>query len=163
MTTRVARDFVQRSVLAWMCGLATAAAAVATPTLADCGTAGSQARLQVKVSGLANSKGNVTITLYPDDPDQFLAKRGKIARQRVPAATPLTEACFALPSAGGYAVAVYHDANGDHDFNRRLTGLPAEGYGFSNNPVTRLGLPSLKDVRFTAVNGDNPVYIKLTY
>ena len=163
MTTRVARDLARRSVMAWMFCTATAAAAVATPTLADCGTGASQARLQVKVSGLANTKGNVTITIYPDDPDQFLAKRGKIARQRVPATAPLTEACFALPSAGGYAVAVYHDANGDHDFNRRLTGLPAEGYGFSNNPVTRLGLPSLKEVRFAATTGDNPVYIKLTY
>ena len=34
-------------------------------------------------------------------------------------------------------MAIYHDANGDHDFNRSLVGLPTEGFGFSNNPETK--------------------------
>lgn len=160
MTTRVARDFAQRSVLGLLLW-AVASVAAATPKLANCETAA--VKLQVHITGLANAKGNLTITLYPDDPDAFLAKRGKIARQRVPAVMPLTQTCFALPATGRYAVAVYHDANGDHDFNRKLTGLPAEGYGFSNNPVTRFGLPALKDVLLPTVAGDNSVYIKLSY
>ena len=128
-----------------------------------CDGSAAQARLVVRVTGVANTKGNLTITVYPDDADRFLAKGGKLLRARVPVVVPLTESCFALPAAGSYAIAVYHDANGDHDFNRTFVGMPAEGYGFSNNPVTKLGLPGFKEVRFAAKAGDNPVYIKLTY
>ncbi len=136
--------------------------ALAATSKADCATTTAGSQLLVRVTGIVSNKGNVTITVYPDDSGRFLAKGGKLARQRVPVVLPMTEACFALP-AGSYAVAVYHDANGDHDFNRTFVGMPAEGYGFSNNPVTKLGLPGFKEVRFAAKAGENPVYIKLSY
>ncbi len=137
-------------------------AALAAPAPA-CDTSSTQVRLQVRVLGVAKPKGNVTITVYPDSSERFLSKGGKLARQRVPAAAPLTSACFALPAAGSYAIAVYHDANGDHDFNRSFVGMPDEGFGFSRNPKTKLGLPGLSEVRFAAAVGDNPVEIRLSY
>lgn len=153
---RVTRGVLWCSVLALLLPAWAQAAAA-------CDGSATQARLMVRVTGVANAKGNLTITVYPDDADRFLAKGGKLLRARVPVVVPLTESCFALPAVGSYAIAVYHDANGDHDFNRTFVGMPAEGYGFSNNPVTKLGLPAFKEVRFAAKAGDNPVYIKLTY
>ena len=151
----------------WRSGLALVLTAMALPAWAQgaavCDGSATQARLMVRITGIESQKGNLTITVYPDDADRFLAKGGKLSRQRVPVAMPLTATCFTLPSAGSYAVAVYHDANDDHDFNRTFVGMPDEGYGFSNNPVTKLGLPGFKEVRFAAKAGDNPVYIKLTY
>ena len=123
-----------------------------------------QLRLRVSVEGVKSAKGNVTVTVYADDERQFLAKGGKSARQRVPAKTPRTEACFQLPVAAHYAVAVYHDANNDRDFNRNLLGLPAEGYGFSRDPESLIGLPKLEQVRFPTLSGaDTPVTIRLKY
>lgn len=120
-------------------------------------------RLTVQVSGLRAAVGEVAITLYPDDKRRFLAPKGKLLRIRAPAKTPTTTACFFLPSPGFYAVAVYHDSNGDHDLNRTLTGLPAEGFGFSNDPSTKVGLPSFKAVRFQAGAGESAIRIKLRY
>ena len=140
-----------------------AASPVHAAEAATCAATATGPRLMVRITGALSTKGNLTITVYPDDADRFLAKGGKLLRARVPVGMPLTEACFAVPSAGSYAIAVYHDANDDHDFNRTFVGMPAEGYGFSNNPVTKLGLPNFKDVRFAATAGDNPVYIKLSY
>lgn len=122
-----------------------------------------QLRLQVAVQGVKNNKGNITVTVYADDARQFLAKGGKLARQRVPAKAPLTEACFQLPAAPYYAIAVYHDANGDHDLNRNLIGLPTEGGGFSNNPESLIGLPSLDEVRFATQPTVTQVNIRLRY
>ena len=122
-----------------------------------------QLRLQVAIQGVKNAKGNITITVYPDDPRQFLAKGGKLARQRVPAVAPLTQACFQLPAAAHYAIAVYHDADNDHDLDRNLFGLPSEGGGFSNNPQSLIGLPSLDEVRFATQAGDTRVTIRLKY
>jgi uncharacterized protein (DUF2141 family) len=128
-----------------------------------CTLSAKEVRLNVQISDMASAEGNVTITIYPDDANQFLAKKGKIARQRVPTVMPVTTACFAVPAPGLYAIAVYHDANDDHDFNRSFIGMPKEGFGFSRNPKTALGLPDFSEVRFEAHAGNNPVEIKLNY
>ncbi len=162
MDTRVTRGFSQCSaaaLLAWLCAqpLWAAPAPSCNPAAAH------QVRLNVKVTGVDEARGNVTITVYPDQSDRFLAKGGKLARQRVKAAAPTTTACFVLPAAGWYAVAIYHDADDNHDFKRSLVGLPREGYGFSRNPKSLIGLPSLAEVRFEAKDSDNLQTVQLSY
>lgn len=163
MDARVTRGIWRRSVL--MLGLLSGAMPVvhAAEPAPTCAVTNAERHLSVRVTGMRSDKGNLTVTVYPDDADRFLSRGGKLLRLRVSIVLPMTEACFVLPAAGNYAVAVYHDANDDHDFNRNFVGLPAEGYGFSNNPVTKLGLPTFKEVRFDTQPGNNPIYIKLTY
>lgn len=137
----------------------------AGPALADQGCAGTRAptstKLTVQVTGVSPATGEVAITIYPDDKRRFLAKGGKLARQRVRAAGTV-RACFWVPQ-GSYAVAVYHDRDGDRDFDRTLVGLPAEGFGFSNDPETKTGLPSLSAVRFRLGAGERLVPIRMKY
>jgi uncharacterized protein (DUF2141 family) len=102
-------------------------------------------------------------TVYPDDSKRFLAPRGKLLRVRTPTKAPVSTACFFLPKPGYYAVAVYHDENGDHKFNRTLVGLPAEGFGFSNDPSTATGLPAFKSVRFQVGADETEIHLKLRY
>ncbi len=137
----------------------------AGPALADQGCAGtrtpSSSKLMVQVAGVRPATGEVAITVYPDDKRRFLAKGGKWARQRVRAAATV-RACFWAPQ-GSYAVAVYHDRDGDRDFDRTIVGLPAEGFGFSNDPDTRTGLPPLSAVRFRVGPGERLVPIQMKY
>ena len=129
----------------------------------DCAGAPGSTMLNVHVEGVRAAKGDVTVTVYPDDAKRFLAPKSKLARERPTAKAPETTACFTLPGPGYYAVAVYHDANGDNDFNRTLIGLPAEGFGFTNDPSTVTGLPSFKSVRFQVGPGETQLPIKLRY
>lgn len=137
----------------------------AGPALADQGCAGlrapSSSKLNVLIAGVRPPKGEVAITVYPDDRRRFLAKGGKLARQRVRAAASV-RTCFWLPP-GAYAVAIYHDQDGDRDFDRTLVGLPAEGFGFSNDPDTKTGLPSLAAVRFRLGAGERQIAIQMKY
>ena len=119
-------------------------------------------KLVVQVTGAQPVKGEVAVTIYPDNSRKFLTSKGKMGRQRVRAAEPST-ACFWLPAPGHYAVAVYHDANADRDFNRNLIGLPTEGFGFSNDAPTAVGLPSFSAVRFKADAGETTIKVKLRY
>lgn len=139
--------------------LASGAAAAAPACKGDAG----EVRLEIRVAGVRAAKGNVTITVYPDDPARFLAPHGKAARLRVPARAPETRACLPVPAAGGYAIAVYHDEDADRKFGRSMIGMPTEGYGFSNDAETALGPPSFASARFTARAGDNPLLIHLKY
>lgn len=136
----------------------------AAPALAEDGCEGKgDTKISVQVTGMANTRGQITVTLYPDDARRFLAPRGKLLRQRVPAKAPMTLACFLVPQPGIYAVVVYHDENGDNDFNRNAIGMPTEAFGFSNNAPTKFGLPSFDSVRFRANPGETRLGVKLRY
>ena len=74
----------------------------------------------------------------------------------VSAAAPLTAV------AGGYPIAIYHDANGDHDFNRTLF-VPREGYGISNDVSASFGRPSFEKARVVVDRGNALVRIRMRY
>jgi uncharacterized protein (DUF2141 family) len=117
----------------------------------------------VTVTGARRVAGNITFTLYGSDPSAFLAHHGKIALTRVMLSSSEAVACFVLSAPGLYAVAVYHDQNNNHRFDRTLIGMPAEGYGFSNNAPIFFAPPSFKSAAFAAGPGDNRIAIKLRY
>jgi uncharacterized protein (DUF2141 family) len=137
--------------------------ATAAPARAAEDCAASEAKLDVTVEGLRSQKGLITYTLYPDDKKRFLAKGGSLERIRVDARAPATETCVPLPGPGTYLLAVYHDEDGNRKLNRSLIGLPREGFGFSNNATSSIGLPSFDAVRFIAKAGVTALKIKLRY
>lgn len=118
-------------------------------------------RLVVEAVDLRDARGEVAFTVYPDSRSRFLAKGGKLLRARVPARAPVTRACFNLPP-GSYAVAQYHDENADHDFNRTLI-APKEGFGFSNDAPTSIGLPSLAAARFVLPAAGRTLRMRMRY
>jgi uncharacterized protein (DUF2141 family) len=119
--------------------------------------------LYVDVRGLRNSKGLVAVTLYPDDKKRFLAKHQSIYVGRVDAHAPNTRVCMHLPSTGIYAIAVYHDEDGDRHLNRSFIGAPQEGFGFSNNPKTFMSLPAFSAVRLNVSKASSETSITLRY
>lgn len=142
--------------------LAGALVASAAPALAEgcVGTPGAgAAKLIVEATEMHNAVGEVAFTIYPDDKSRFLAKGAKLARARVPASQP--RACFWLKP-GYYAIAQYHDENGDHSFNRTLW-APKEGFGFSNDAPTSIGLPSFASARAPLPAGGTTIRMKMRY
>jgi uncharacterized protein (DUF2141 family) len=123
----------------------------------------SAVRLYVTVDGVRSSQGLIAVTLYADDSRRFLARRGSFYVGRVPARAGTTRVCIHLPGPGTYALAVYHDADGNRSFNRSGIGLPAEGYGFSNNAPAIFGLPSFRRVRIAVPRTDMGTTIRLRY
>jgi uncharacterized protein (DUF2141 family) len=120
------------------------------------------ARLVIRVLGVQSSAGEVAVTVYPDQRRRFLSAGGKLARVRTAAQAPTTSACFWLPP-GAYAVAVYHDANGNQDYDRSRLGRPLEGFAFSNDPPTRFGLPSFEATRFALPPAGAALEVRMRY
>ena len=143
-------------------GLASLAAGAAAAAAECAGKAGGPT-LEVEVVGLRAAKGQVAVTVYPDQARRFLAPGGKLLRVRETVTLPATRACFHLPQAGHYAIAVYHDANSDQDFNRTIVGLPAEGFGFSNDVPTPTALPPFQAVRFRVASTGGSLRIRMRY
>jgi uncharacterized protein (DUF2141 family) len=139
--------------------------AAASPAAADPGCTGrpSDTRLYVRVEGVRSSAGLMAVTLYANNPRKFLAKRGSLYVGRSPARQGVTETCIFVPQPGLYAVAVYHDADGNRKLNRNFIGYPTEGFGFSNNPNTFLGIPSFNSVRFAVRGSGQKISLRLRY
>lgn len=148
-----------RAVVACMIGGWAAVPAVAAPCPAA--VAPGLVRVTIEATGVRSADGEVAFTVYPDIKSRFLAKGAKLARIRTPAVAGTTTACFAL-APGFYPIALYHDANGDRDFNRTLFAVK-EGYGFSNDAPTTFGLPAFEKVRVKVGPGPTTIRIRMRY
>lgn len=95
------------------------------------------------------SGGILSVELY-DDPKHFLKKKGRKRRIRVPATEGQHTICFNHEEPGTYAVAAYHDKDGNRKINRRWNLMPAEPFGLSNNPEQHFGFPKFNDSAFFA-------------
>lgn len=123
----------------------------------------SDVRLFVTVSNVRAAKGLIAVTLYADDRHRFLAHHGSLYVGRVPAVAPTTRVCIHVPATGVYGLAVYHDEDGNRKFKRSFIGLPAEGYGFSNNASTIFGIPSFSAVRLAVPRSGMETSVRLKY
>lgn len=139
-----------------------AAPAAAQPAPADCtGRQETGTWINLEVENVRSSSGTITITAYPDNSKTFLKKDGEVSVGRVQAQQGTTKGCIFVPGTGVYALALYHDENANRKFDRNP--LPKEGYGFSNNPSTFLGLPAFKSVRTSIPAAGTNVQVRMKY
>lgn len=119
--------------------------------------------LSVAIAGLKDPQGDVHFSLFssaegfPGSGEQAIAKGSTSASKTPPSFT------FENLQPGQYAVAVFHDANGDGILNRGLMGIPREGFGFSNNPKILMGAPSFKRAAIAVESGNLEICIQLKY
>lgn len=126
-------------------------------------TADDLVRLQIKVAGVHNARGTITLMLYGDRDEDFLKKGKRLGRIRVPAQKGEVTVCMPLPAPGSYAISLYHDEDGNKKLTKNWFGLPIEGYGFSRDATVSYRLPQLDETVFTAMPGDTQVRITMRY
>jgi uncharacterized protein (DUF2141 family) len=61
---------------------------------------------------------------------------------------------------GTYAVAVYHDENGNGKIDSNFMGIPKEKTGASNNAKGKMGPPKFQEAKFV-VSGDLAISITM--
>ncbi|WP_225895259.1 DUF2141 domain-containing protein [Leptolyngbya sp. NIES-2104] len=132
---------------------------VMIPTIAQANTAGS---LRIVVDGIRQQQGQVCVSLFAGS--QGFPDRGDraVRAQCVPAGkrTALT---FRNVAFGNYAIAVYHDRNGNGKLDRNFLGIPTEGFGFSRNPVIRTGAPRFGEAAVFVAGTETIAQIQLQY
>lgn len=126
--------------------------AAAWPTLA--------ADLSIRIEGLGSAAGAVHYGVYAEA-RHFPKPEGRVAKGHV-AAHPagVTVVVKGLPP-GTYAVAVFHDENGNGEFDQGFLGFPLEDYGFSNDATVFFGPPSFSEAAFELPAGGGQIVIRL--
>ena len=120
------------------------------------------ADLRVVVDALRSVKGDVRFALY-DRAEAFPDDDGKLAGQTVAVIGNQVEARFAGLNPGDYAVAVFHDENGNGEFDQGLFGIPLEGYGFSNGARAFLGPPDFAEAKVRLGTNGAAITILIDY
>jgi uncharacterized protein (DUF2141 family) len=116
---------------------------------------------EIRVAGLRNTHGRIQICLtrnprhFPD-----CAKDPSALTRTVPASAPT--AVFDNVAPGTYAVALFHDENGNRKLDKSL-GMPREGFGFSRNPKIRMGPPKFAESSVAITSGSARIDIRIKY
>jgi uncharacterized protein (DUF2141 family) len=111
-------------------------------------TATPQNPLDIEVIGLRNDSGEVGCSIF-NDARAFPRDDSKVLRHvwtPIHAGKAVCEFTGLAP--GDYAAVVFHDENGDHEFNMNAFGMPMEGYGFSNDAAALFAPPDFKSAAF---------------
>lgn len=105
------------------------------------------ASLKIELSGLRNAKGMVRMCIASSAkafPECKNEQRGRSLSIPVPANGRVEVSGL---SYGDYAIAVFHDENGNGRLDTMM-GIPREGFGFSRNPSLMAGPPAFSRARF---------------
>jgi uncharacterized protein (DUF2141 family) len=119
--------------------------------------------LTIAVSELKNQQGFICFKVFSGakgfpNGDENAIRRQCQKIQQIPVTVT-----FSKLNSGSYAVAVFHDLNGDRQLNRNSLGMPTEGYGFSRNPVVRTGPPQFGAAAIVLAGPSTQIQIRMQY
>jgi uncharacterized protein (DUF2141 family) len=89
--------------------------------------------LSVQVESIVSAKGNILLALFDKEADFPDNSKGAVSLKQLAAKNGSLVVKFENLPKGNYALAVFHDVNGDGKLNKNPLGIPKEAYGFSNN------------------------------
>lgn len=144
---------------------ALACAAAAFLTALAWGQAGQAARaaeLSVVADRLRSQEGSVHLALW-DRAEGFVEIEHALVRTKKRADGGQVRFELGDLKPGLYAVVIFHDENGNDEFDRTWIGLPDEGLGFSNGAWIGLGAPSFEEAAFELRDAPREVVVPLRY
>lgn len=103
--------------------------------------------LVIRFDNCQPAKGAIEVTVF-DNKRYFLKKGKSIANKRVEIRDDEVYVEFHGLPYGDYALASYHDINGNNRFDRNMVGLPKEPYAFSKKFKSKIRRPRFKEVAF---------------
>lgn len=112
--------------------------------------------LKIEIQNIKTVKGSVFIALFKAGSEFPTGKptEGK----KVDATGQSVQTTFSVEP-GEYAVAVFHDENGNGKMDKGMFGIPKEPYGFSNNFRPKMSAPKFSDCQFTVGDGGKSISI----
>lgn len=112
--------------------------------------------LVVRAEGLQSTRGEVKVAVCSESFDEAGCRHGASR----PPSGPAVEFVFEPLTPGRYAIAVYHDVNGNGELDKMAFGVPTEPYGFSND-VGRLAPPTIERARVDVGDRETVVVVRV--
>ena len=119
--------------------------------------------LTVTLENVANADSALLVGVHTKSAD-FSDDASRVTGQMQAAKAGKVTVHFKNLPAGRYAIALFHDANGNGKLDSNRLGIPVEGIGFSNNATGSFGPPAFAKAAFDVpADGTITQSIKLVY
>jgi uncharacterized protein (DUF2141 family) len=125
-------------------------------------TSAQQYALTVTVSGIRTDKGTLYLSLYNSEKGYPKQPVAALRLANAPIRNGISSFRLDNLPPGTYAIACYHDENGNGKLDNNLFGVPTEGTGASNDATGSLGPPKFRDAKFP-LNRDTAITIHIRY
>jgi uncharacterized protein (DUF2141 family) len=133
----------------------------ATPTPQN--SAANNGSILLTISNIRTNNGKVNVSLF-NLADGFPSNVQKaVAVQSVAIQKNQATVRFENLPFGTYAIACLHDENGNGKMDTNLVGIPKEGYGASNNAVSKFSAPKFEAAKFPFNSAVLSVNCKMFY
>jgi uncharacterized protein (DUF2141 family) len=102
----------------------------------------------IHITNVRSNNGKVNVSLFaaadgfPSNPQKAVAVQSVVIQNNQ------VRLRFDNLPFGTYAIACLHDENGNGKMDTNLVGIPKEGYGASNNAVSKLSAPKFEAAKF---------------
>lgn len=126
------------------------------------GAAAEAGELRVNIEDIRNTNGLMRLALY-DQPGLFPISGESYVISDVPIPDGGLSVLFSDLPPGEYALALFHDENGDNVFDKGFLGLPLEGFGFSNDAPVFFSAPSFSAAAVTVDGGLTTITVHMRY
>ncbi len=117
----------------------------------------SQNRISITVDGVKTSNGHISVAVY-DKSESFLKFDRVFKSDSTRAKKGITKIDIDNLPPGEYALAVFHDVNGNNHLDTNFLGVPTEPFAFSRGKMRTFGPPSFKDC-VLSIRSDQEVHI----
>ena len=117
--------------------------------------------VKIKVSNIQKWQGNLVVSFFNSEENYLkqpiIERIVKLDEKAEDGIASFTEKI----TEGDYAIAIYHDVNGNGELDTNFFGVPNEPTGFSNDAEASFGPPEYKDAVITI--SVEPVMLKLVH
>lgn len=118
-----------------------------------------QHKLNLNIEGVPSEKGSICYAVY-DNESSFLKLDKVFKSGLVKAETGLTTIEINDLPDGDYAIAIFHDANGNEILDTNMLGIPKEQVGFTKGKLKMFGPPKYNECTFM-LNSNMEMNIRL--
>lgn len=105
-------------------------------------------KLTIQITNVKSSQGKLMIAVFNKGDGFPGITKNAVDKKAVAATKGTTQVIFENLPTGTYAIAIFHDENGDGKLNSNLMGIPKEDYGFSNNARSAFSAPTFQEAAF---------------
>ena len=129
------------------------------PLLASIGSQAQIANITLKVQGIEEAKGIMSIALF-DNEEDYSSEENYAFAGDIPVKTKdFTYVMSDIPY-GTYAIKIFYDVDSNGEMKKNWIGMPKEPFGFSNDAKAKMGPPSFEKASFE-VKGDMDTVVNL--
>ena len=118
-----------------------------------------QNRLSIAVEGVKTSEGRISVAVY-NESEGFLEFDRVYRVDSVRARKGITHLSIEDLPEGEYALAIFHDENGNNKLDTNWLGIPKEAVGFSRARMKTFGPPTFRECALK-IRADSEIRITL--